>query len=71
MDPIGFGVGLVGEARHQINSIKTRITKFQEGQQRFQTLTGKLDRVLGHIGDVERLSGTFPSAIPIDVANLF
>ncbi len=71
MEPIGFGLGLIGEVRHQIRSIKTRITMFQEGQQRFQTLTGKLDRLLRHIGDVERYLGTFQNSVPSDLATLF
>ncbi len=64
-------LAIFGEVRTQLKSIKERYEKYQEGQGRFQSLQGGLDRLISDISEVEGLLRAFPSAFPEAIVPLF
>ncbi len=71
MEVVGFGVGVVAEARTVAQSIVRRVEIFRQGRKSFKAVSDSLSHLMCNIAEVDRLTKEFPRALPEDVSALF
>ncbi len=71
MDIVGLGFGVIAESRTVTQSIVRRVESCRQGRASFESLSDSLAHLAQNIEEVDRLTGKFPNALPLDVTTLF
>ncbi len=63
MEPVGFGLGVIPELRHQVHSMINRVEKFRRGPETYQSLKTELDKMAQLIAEMEGVQKLNPKAV--------